>query len=877
MRKRRKIMVVSASEQTCNAMHALFADDKVWTCEYVSSGAKALEAVHAEEEELSLLLLDIALADEDALAAVRFLQAPATVDCTPVVIMLPCGERAADTVPEDVFISEVLELPIEPGAAMRRIQVLLDLHAYQMRDVSYQHMVSRDPLLGLPNGKALPEAIDRAIRVNGELRGLLLNVNLDGMRAVNERSGYHFGDLVLVDTAKTLVDSLPEDAVVGRPHGDTFCAYLPDRPDKGANIRLVEELKARLKRFYPDAPGGPQQVTACIGASAYPDDGQTAWALFEAAEIANSTAKRLGKDAVLFYDPSMRRYSSDFQRLDIEARPIIRQSVFVPVLDAHDQSVLGYDYIPMYDQDEPTLYMETIERSNRIPDRSMIQHLRVNIRAFFSIMAELARSGEKQPFVSFYSILHAEQAEMLPQMLQQALAEFQIHPGRICIHVSQEMVTKMSRGRLESLAREIRAMGFCFGVHNVGMTHLATSTFVEQQFDRIQFSTGFAGDLIKGLYPAAFVESVLRYYVRLGVELCFPVKMRAASIQTLLQQLGSRFGSYGEMLPDTASLTRHMHENGRCSKPLTPLNEPMAFRISSDQYNEIFNRSGIIMFDWRPHDGNIAFSESFYTTYGYYEEQSDLLVRLESILHPQDSDRLVDLMLQVKHGKPSADGIFRVKRDGQSSSGYRWRRFFFSPLTQLDGVVTHVFCITIDIDREQREMEDIRKQAEIDPLTGLYNRGATERYIRGFLDGPGQSGYHALMVVDMDDFKSLNDRLGHIAGDQALQYLGNKMREMFRTADVVGRIGGDEFMVFLKNIQDEDMIVRRATEICNIMSDADPEWKVSCSVGVARCPSDGITFETLYAKADLALYRAKAEGKSRLCLHAGDEEMSADA
>ena len=128
------------------------------------------------------------------------------------------------------------------------------------------------------------------------------------------------------------------------------------------------------------------------------------------------------------------------------------------------------------------------------------------------------------------------------------------------------------------------------------------------------------------------------------------------------------------------------------------------------------------------------------------------------------------------------------------------------------------------------------------------------------------------MIVDVDDFKEVNDKFGHIAGDEALQYLAGQMQHLFRRGDVIGRIGGDEFMVFLKNISDEEMVISRAADICAAARGAKSEWNLACTVGVSRFPQDGKSFEALYAKADLALYRAKGSGKNRLRLYTGEEE-----
>ncbi len=167
----------------------------------------------------------------------------------------------------------------------------------------------------------------------------------------------------------------------------------------------------------------------------------------------------------------------------------------------------------------------------------------------------------------------------------------------------------------------------------------------------------------------------------------------------------------------------------------------------------------------------------------------------------------------------------------------------------------------------------LQREAERDPLTGLYNRQTANRLIEEFLADPAalERGGSAFLIIDLDRFKFVNDNYGHAAGDEVLVGMAEKLQRIVRGSDIVGRMGGDEFVVFLKCFGDLAMIRRRADQICRALKEisftADPEYRVSGSVGVAVVSGNKPDLTTLYEQADLALYAAKNRGKDQFALY----------
>ncbi|MGX9756041.1 diguanylate cyclase domain-containing protein [Clostridioides difficile] len=181
------------------------------------------------------------------------------------------------------------------------------------------------------------------------------------------------------------------------------------------------------------------------------------------------------------------------------------------------------------------------------------------------------------------------------------------------------------------------------------------------------------------------------------------------------------------------------------------------------------------------------------------------------------------------------------------------------------------FAYIKDIDKQKKEEIELKFKAERDILTGIYNKGTTETLIKRFLSlDKAKESSHAFFIIDLDDFKAINDNLGHAFGDKVLVEVSKKLASIFREDDIIGRIGGDEFVVFIKNMKNMKFIENKAIELCNAFRNyytgLNKSYKVSCSIGISIMPNHGTSFIELYEKADKALYYSKNQGKDRFII-----------
>ncbi len=177
----------------------------------------------------------------------------------------------------------------------------------------------------------------------------------------------------------------------------------------------------------------------------------------------------------------------------------------------------------------------------------------------------------------------------------------------------------------------------------------------------------------------------------------------------------------------------------------------------------------------------------------------------------------------------------------------------------------------IEFLHEERNLSaKMEQKSKLDPMTGLFNKYTIESLIDEYFAQKSENQTAALLLIDMDHFKLINDTLGHLAGDSVLADTAMIIRRFFKENALCGRIGGDEFMIFVKEVRDMSSLVLQAEflrqEIAKTTLEHNITISIQASVGIALSNSKHHSYADIYASADEALYRAKKEGRNKIAL-----------
>lgn len=230
-------------------------------------------------------------------------------------------------------------------------------------------------------------------------------------------------------------------------------------------------------------------------------------------------------------------------------------------------------------------------------------------------------------------------------------------------------------------------------------------------------------------------------------------------------------------------------------------------------------------------------------------------------VHPDDIELFMRYCDSMDKGETLFEYELRIMSD---MDNYIWVRYQGTSIKDDYGKAFKVIGKTINIDSEIKKREQLIVQANYDQLTKLLNRSAIEERIRRELVEK-ENTMQALYLIDIDNFKELNSKYGHLYGDVVLECFANYLRSVFSTTNIIGRLGGDEFVGFMSDIKREQNVIDLATMLTqSVSSNLNKQIgrEITISIGVAIAPKDGTTFEDLYLNADKALYRVKNRTKN---------------
>jgi len=290
-----------------------------------------------------------------------------------------------------------------------------------------------------------------------------------------------------------------------------------------------------------------------------------------------------------------------------------------------------------------------------------------------------------------------------------------------------------------------------------------------------------------------------------------------------------------------------------------------ALRQAELRYRSIFEHASEGIFQTTPDGSYLAANPALARIYGYASPET-LIAGLDDIgrrLYVKSGQRERFRQLMALHGEVLNFESEIYRADGSRiwiSENAHAVRDAYGQLLYYEGTVQ-------DISERKSYQEQLERQANHDMLTGLPNRILLADRIGQGIARAARLGYFlAVVFIDLDNFKFINDSLGHGAGDELLKEVASRLRQCVRHSDTVARLGGDEFVLLLNDhyrVQSIIQQLRRVlAEIARPLKLAGREFQIGASLGVALCPQDGADAATLLRHADIAMYAAKSRGRN---------------
>ena len=288
--------------------------------------------------------------------------------------------------------------------------------------------------------------------------------------------------------------------------------------------------------------------------------------------------------------------------------------------------------------------------------------------------------------------------------------------------------------------------------------------------------------------------------------------------------------------------------------------------VSESRYRTIIDMSDNIIFEWNLNTKEVTFSNNFNKKFSYRapsEHFADSFL-IKCKVHPEDAERYTSDLQRLEKGENFKHNEYRIKN---IYGDYIWVLIRTSSIVDQEGKTVKIVGVIVDIDRAKKSENILTARASFDSLTNVFNRETIEVAINNEIELiAARKSEFAILFVDIDDFKFYNDQYSHATGDQVLRFTATTIKNAVGDKGMVGRYGGDEFIVCIKDSDNNDPagIAKQMLETlkAGFDSDSGDHLTVNVSIGISVIKDNSKRVEEIIGQADDAMYKIKKSGKS---------------
>ncbi len=731
----------------------------------------------------------------------------------------------------------------------------------------------KDIITGLWNYTGVKREIDAFLANDGKNGShALVMIDIDDFRTINRQAGYRFGSEILCDITNLLKYRITGSNILGRIEDDSFVIFINDCPDKEQRSLMIEDIFRCIHKTYISDEERLPDISASVGIALYPADGSDFDELFENARRAVEIAELNGRNMYLYYNKGMRE-SWELQKFDSSLRVVEKnelevtelQGYFIPVVDSASGFIMSYDVIGVSGR-----YMSRLVNMDTLMQAALnsenVAALSLNsVDKLLSMIAQLEMENTAMPELSILTVFDGSELDTIVSAFAEMLEKNPVDSSRICIMLSHDMIEQLSVAELTDFASQIKSLGFMVGIYNVGIRSINVNCFIENLFDKVVFAKRFIQSVTDGVYDPDIMINLLKYFDKLGTKTVLPGGISSDFVSMLKERSPYSFGYHKDEFISINDFRLQMKASSVIKDYPVLSHEKTSLVLNDKMYDEILEQTKSFIIEWSPRFDKIKISGSFARMYGYRPEPEDFFHTLTGaeFIHPDDQKKFAEKMNSARSEQIDEEAFVRIynKRDDK----YLWNRARFVTIKNSEDVPTRIMAVFTDISDNRTDGPDESRKDRTDFITNLYNKHATENKIKNYLYDEGSDGSHALLMVEICGFDTLERELGFVFANAVLKEVAGSVRELFRDSDIIGRGSGSRFTVFVKGMDARNKIREKCAQICRAInnkyqSDAG-EISVYGKIGISLYPRDGSTYDELYEGALKALYFAKHSQK----------------
>lgn len=849
------------------------------------NGSEALDVLHKYASIISAVLLDIVMPIMDGYDVLKQLQHDPVLSSIPIIVTT--GNTSVDA--EDKALSlganDFLTKPYKPSIIKHRLANTIKLR----ETAAFIHSVEKDEVTGVLNKEFFYKHAETVLRENADKKYDIICMDIERFKLVNDLFGTKVGDDLLNFIAEKIQNNVEGYGICGRIGGDKFASLVPHQ--EAYSNQLFEDAMSQINLF-------PIDIDICISFGIYVVDNATVSvnAMCDRALLACNSIKGKYDTHYAFYDDQLiQALLSEQSMVDGMKKAITEkqfQVYYQPKYELQTEKVAGAEALVRWIHPEkgfifPGKFIPLFEKNGFITEldiyvwETVCQHLQecmVNKEEVVPISVNVSRADIYNP--------------RLPDILLDLIHKYNIEPQYLHLEITETAYTE-NPSQLIEMVESLKAIGFIIEMDDFGSGYSSLNMLSELPIDILKLDIKF----IQNESVKNSSRSILSFVISLAKWLNLPVVAEGVETKEqldILRNMDCNYvqGYYYAKPMDATAFKDHLKRNAIDSVSINDIKKTRSLHHVTIKKSQ---SSKIMMIVDDIELNRTILSEIFaelYTTveadngqaaYEYIKNNAEKIdiILLDLVMPIMDG---FDLLAKLKADNRLKHIPVIVTSHGNDDSEARALTMgaadFICKPYNVEVALTRVKNVLAEGRLEKMEeetllvqkMREMEHKATLDGLTRLYNRTEFEARISDFFQN-APSLESTFIILDIDNFKLVNDQLGHAKGDEALKKVARLLKRCFREDDLICRLGGDEFAIFMPAHFTEEDLNHRLDTLCARLKFNIDKMEVTCSIGACTSPSYGKEYQTLYQNADMALLTAKRLGKNQYQIFGAGVEL----
>lgn len=884
------VLIVDEDKINRNVLAKILQDE--YTIILAGTGKEAIKILKTNFKRIAAIIIDLEMNTMDGYKLLKDIHETSDYSKIPIIASNNLGSEEQEEQALMLGAHDFIVKPYNAKIIKHRLANTIEL----MDAVKVVNQVIKDDLTPLHNKQYFMTETREVFLERSDEEFDIICLDIDQFKMVNDSYGMATGDKILYKLGELIGETFGEDSVCARFTADKFFITLPHQTASYSG--MIEVLTNSVNKYVSNI-GVKIKIKICCGVYHIHDKAIAIAAMCDRAELATENIKGKYGQVVAFYEDEIRQQMHNnlaiTNMMEFALKNNEFQVFYQPKYELSSECVAGAEALVRWMNYElgfmsPGSFIPLFERNGFITQLDMFIW-----ESVCKDMREWLDRGNR-PFAVSMNVSRADIFNPnLTKILVDLSDKYKLDRKYLHLEITESAYTDNPE-QIIKIVTQLRAKGFPIEMDDFGSGYSSLNMLAEIPIDVLKLDMGFVRNELEkpsGKGILGFVISLAKWLnlavVAEGVETDEQIRILSAMECNYVQGF-----YYAEPLTKDAFF-KLMGEGNVKEMYLT------SSRVTSIERNQVLvtkaigDRKGTmlvvddieisrkIIIDMFQQDYDIAEAVDGHQAWEYIQSHSNEIsvIMMDLLMPVMDGYQLLKM---IRQNESTKDIPVVVTSLGDESSEERAlaigaNDFVSKPYNvtvlkhRVRNVLINAKALKIERDHlENKEALEIELALNKDALTGLYTRKVIESRVNDFYAN-NPEGNAIFLMLDLDNFKEVNDTYGHIKGDETLKHVADVLKASFRIEDTICRMGGDEFCVFMPKSMETSALEAKLNSLCENLFFKVETITITCSIGACISPSYAQDYQTLYNNADMALLSSKRYGKNQFQIYNGQSVL----